>query len=535
MDSTLRFIATRQWQRDADARECGACRITFTLLRRRHHCRACGRVFCDDCTQSRCLFVNTELFAKPQRVCQACIILAARAHVAAPRAAPAPVAAPAAVVVPQMSPGIGNGHMLGVAAAVAVAQPGGAAQSKGLPASTPVVPPSSAPVARAKYVHINISPETPLGETILCTNGWSLCNKEPAKVPDGKAVWVLASPDPSHALAREEEQEQEHEEGQLRRKLDFRTKRLERLKTKRRRTKRELLRLFPFVDILTVTGVELCVELRAGRGMICGEIRLLTGSCWNPSDIKELWFNGDWHVSDAAEVPVVGSFGEAGYVRWSAMKPGVRDASKTFIRGNSRWPHARLGPSFRFKTFDTDSKCSFLRNTSLIQQCRPPTFVLSAVESRAHIQLSNGYFLKRDPKAVSLPLWNLSKDGRSKGPFIDTLVLRNVLLCCGTGNMWWEGHVAVLAGAALYFVGGNFMFNGSWTISQDACVPARAGGRIVALQAVAPNFLQNVQKSGETSCRRTELFVKFCTNGKRAGAGTHYFGPAFDCKLDFSQ
>ena len=515
MDSTLRFVAARQWQPDADARECGACRVMFTLFRRRHHCRACGRVFCNDCTRSRCLFVNAEYYANPQRVCQACI-LAARTHVAAP----APLAAPAAVAVPQMPHGIGTGHMTGVSNAVAITQPAGAAQSKGLPASAPV-PAPSVPVATATYLHINISPETPLGETILCTNGWSLFNKEPANPPNRKPVWVLASPDPSRALAREEEQE--HEEGQLGGKLGI-------------RTKQKLLRLSPFIDILTVTGVELCVELRAGRGMICGELRLLTGSCWNPSDIKDLWFNGNWHVSDAAEVPVVGSFGEAGYVRWSDMKLGVRDASKTFIRGNSRYPHARRGPLFRFETFDTDSKCSLLRNTNLIQHCRPLTFVLSAAESRTRIQLSNGLFLERDSSAVSLPLWKMSIDSRSlatkhSSSFIDTLVLRNVLLYCGRGNMWWEGHVAVLAGAALYFGGGNYMFNGAWTISQEACVPTRAGKKIVGLQAVAPSFLQNVQNSEERSCRRTELFVQFCTNG-RSGAGSHYFGPAFDCKLD---
>jgi hypothetical protein len=34
------------WMPDKDASECGTCGAHFTVVRRRHHCRKCGLVFC---------------------------------------------------------------------------------------------------------------------------------------------------------------------------------------------------------------------------------------------------------------------------------------------------------------------------------------------------------------------------------------------------------------------------------------------------------------------------------------------------------
>ena len=100
----------------------------------------------------------------------------------------------------------------------------------------------------------------------------------------------------------------------------------------------------------------------------------------------------------------------------------------------------------------------------------------------------------------------------------------------GSGGVWWEGHIVVSTGAGLYFGGGKFMFNGAWTLSQEACVPARTGNTIVGLQAVSPRFLQDVRACEENSCRRAELFIKYCTKG-RSGAGSHAFGPEFSFRL----
>lgn len=34
----------------ADGEACHRCRVTFSIVQRKHHCRACGQVFCSSCT-----------------------------------------------------------------------------------------------------------------------------------------------------------------------------------------------------------------------------------------------------------------------------------------------------------------------------------------------------------------------------------------------------------------------------------------------------------------------------------------------------
>eukprot|EP00760_Papus_ankaliazontas_P036553 PhM_4_TR8344/c0_g1_i1/m.17864 len=41
------------WQRDDDAKNCPKCRKTFNVFRRKHHCRRCGLVVCDDCSPEK--------------------------------------------------------------------------------------------------------------------------------------------------------------------------------------------------------------------------------------------------------------------------------------------------------------------------------------------------------------------------------------------------------------------------------------------------------------------------------------------------
>lgn len=42
-----------RWQHDEDAPKCKSCKRIFTLWLRRHHCRWCGKVFCDKCSSKR--------------------------------------------------------------------------------------------------------------------------------------------------------------------------------------------------------------------------------------------------------------------------------------------------------------------------------------------------------------------------------------------------------------------------------------------------------------------------------------------------
>ena len=60
------------WTKDCDAGVCahGDCAATFNILRRKHHCRVCGRIFCADHTQSRAILGGGKT---PVRVCDGCM------------------------------------------------------------------------------------------------------------------------------------------------------------------------------------------------------------------------------------------------------------------------------------------------------------------------------------------------------------------------------------------------------------------------------------------------------------------------------
>ena len=62
--------AAAEWQSDAAADACTACAAPFTLTRRRHHCRRCGTVVCDECSTRRVAVGG----GKPSRVCNACAV-----------------------------------------------------------------------------------------------------------------------------------------------------------------------------------------------------------------------------------------------------------------------------------------------------------------------------------------------------------------------------------------------------------------------------------------------------------------------------
>lgn len=59
------------WKPDSSAPVCDSCDVTFTVYRRRHHCRCCGGVFCNSCSNT---YVSIPALheMKPQRVCRAC-------------------------------------------------------------------------------------------------------------------------------------------------------------------------------------------------------------------------------------------------------------------------------------------------------------------------------------------------------------------------------------------------------------------------------------------------------------------------------
>ncbi|XP_029285285.1 zinc finger FYVE domain-containing protein 9 [Cottoperca gobio] len=58
------------WVPDGQAQVCMKCGVKFTFTKRRHHCRACGKVFCALCSNLK--FRLTHLDGKEGRVCVSC-------------------------------------------------------------------------------------------------------------------------------------------------------------------------------------------------------------------------------------------------------------------------------------------------------------------------------------------------------------------------------------------------------------------------------------------------------------------------------
>jgi hypothetical protein len=77
-ESTLtspRKLGRENWVDDTVANECARCEKQFHTFRRRHHCRACGKVFCRDCSNyfagvHRSHYAKGE--EKKRRVCADC-------------------------------------------------------------------------------------------------------------------------------------------------------------------------------------------------------------------------------------------------------------------------------------------------------------------------------------------------------------------------------------------------------------------------------------------------------------------------------
>ncbi|NXT60124.1 ZFY16 protein, partial [Chaetops frenatus] len=57
------------WVPDSEAPNCMNCQAKFTFTKRRHHCRACGKVFCGSCCKRKC---KLQYMEKEARVCTGC-------------------------------------------------------------------------------------------------------------------------------------------------------------------------------------------------------------------------------------------------------------------------------------------------------------------------------------------------------------------------------------------------------------------------------------------------------------------------------
>eukprot|EP01124_Arcella_intermedia_P027653 TRINITY_DN5457_c0_g1_i1.p2 TRINITY_DN5457_c0_g1~~TRINITY_DN5457_c0_g1_i1.p2 ORF type:complete len:119 (-),score=6.71 TRINITY_DN5457_c0_g1_i1:35-391(-) len=61
-----------RWLPDTSREECAGCLSEFSVFLRRHHCRACGDIFCDTCTAERIAFPEAYGYIEPERICTYC-------------------------------------------------------------------------------------------------------------------------------------------------------------------------------------------------------------------------------------------------------------------------------------------------------------------------------------------------------------------------------------------------------------------------------------------------------------------------------
>ena len=44
-----KYINNSIWTDDTSVNSCHNCKVDFTFFNRRHHCRLCGKIFCNTC------------------------------------------------------------------------------------------------------------------------------------------------------------------------------------------------------------------------------------------------------------------------------------------------------------------------------------------------------------------------------------------------------------------------------------------------------------------------------------------------------
>ena len=73
-------IQAAYWQKDSEVHTCQGCQVKFSFTTRRHHCRKCGGIFCDKCTNKKRTLDNPLTEKGPSgkrgvkdcRVCEKC-------------------------------------------------------------------------------------------------------------------------------------------------------------------------------------------------------------------------------------------------------------------------------------------------------------------------------------------------------------------------------------------------------------------------------------------------------------------------------
>lgn len=68
-EDVFRFVQPRRlssWVHDDAVSKCFKCAVPFSLLIRKHHCRSCGRIFCNDCSNQRIVIPSDFALLRPE-------------------------------------------------------------------------------------------------------------------------------------------------------------------------------------------------------------------------------------------------------------------------------------------------------------------------------------------------------------------------------------------------------------------------------------------------------------------------------------
>ena len=71
-------IARDKWEVDDSVTACKVCQSVFSFFKRRHHCRVCGKIFCDDCSKLQLALPSATAYEPVQRSCRPCYDTAQR-------------------------------------------------------------------------------------------------------------------------------------------------------------------------------------------------------------------------------------------------------------------------------------------------------------------------------------------------------------------------------------------------------------------------------------------------------------------------
>eukprot|EP00298_Acanthocystis_sp_HF-20_P009449 c18307_g1_i4.p1 GENE.c18307_g1_i4~~c18307_g1_i4.p1 ORF type:complete len:110 (+),score=40.49 c18307_g1_i4:2-331(+) len=67
-------FTNRQWMSDDEVHKCMDCASEFSTFIRRHHCRKCGGIYCNNCSPNQ-LPILEHGKKKNVRVCKACYMV----------------------------------------------------------------------------------------------------------------------------------------------------------------------------------------------------------------------------------------------------------------------------------------------------------------------------------------------------------------------------------------------------------------------------------------------------------------------------